>query len=146
MLRCASSLVVAAYADVRLTPRGGGLRAFPADFLRSRPNLKAFGTFLRDCHMLISLEWLRDYVDVDVSPEELAERLTMAGLEVDSLAGIGPAFSGVIVARISSVKPHPDADNLSVCEVTTGEATTPLGLCSSRPICLREKNWRTSSH
>ncbi|MBU2226550.1 MAG: phenylalanine--tRNA ligase subunit beta [Proteobacteria bacterium] len=83
--------------------------------------------------MLISLEWLRDYVDVDVSPEELAERLTMAGLEVDSLTGIGPAVSGVRVARISSVKPHPDADNLSVCEVTTGEATYPV-VCGAKNI------------
>jgi len=79
------------------------------------------------------LEWLRDYVDVDVPPEELAERLTMAGLEVDSLAGSGPAFRGVRVARINSVQPHPDADNLSVCEVTTGEATYPV-VCGAKNI------------
>src|SRR4030042_687980 len=135
MLRCASSLVVAAYADVRLTPRGGALRALPADFLRSRPNLKAFGTFLRDCHMLVSLKWLRDYVDVDVSPEELAELLTMAGLEVDSLEGTGPAFSEVKGAKNLFCKSHPDADNLSLCEVTTGEATYPV-ICGARNVSV----------
>ena len=62
--------------------------------------------------MQVSLKWLKDYVDVDVSPEELAERLTMAGLEVDSLHRNGPAFSGVRVARILSLKPHPNADQI----------------------------------
>ena len=42
--------------------------------------------------MQVSLKWLKDYVDVDLPPEELAERLTMAGLEVDSLRRIEPAF------------------------------------------------------
>ena len=62
--------------------------------------------------MLVSLKWLKDYVDVDVPAAELAERLTMAGLEVDSLNEKGPAFRGVRVARILSLKPHPDADHL----------------------------------
>jgi phenylalanyl-tRNA synthetase beta chain len=76
--------------------------------------------------MLVSLKWLRDYVDVDAPAAELAERLTMAGLEVDALSEKGPAFRGVKVARILSLKPHPDADHLSLCEVTTGEASYPV--------------------
>ena len=63
--------------------------------------------------MLVSLKWLRDYVDVDAPAAELAERLTMAGLEVDALSEKGPAFRGVRVARILSLKPHPDSDHLS---------------------------------
>jgi len=76
--------------------------------------------------MLVSLKWLRDYVDIDVPAAELAERLTMAGLEVDSLNEKEPAFHGVRVARILSLKPHPHADHLSLCEVTTGEFTYPI--------------------
>ena len=76
--------------------------------------------------MLVSLKWLRDYVDVDAPAAELAERLTMAGLEVDALSEKGPAFRGVRVARILSLKPHPDSDHLSLCEVTTGEASYPV--------------------
>ena len=83
--------------------------------------------------MQVSVKWLRDYVDVDVSPAELAERLTMAGLEVDSLHETGPAFSGVHVARIHSLKPHPNADKLVLCEVTTGDAVRPV-VCGAKNI------------
>jgi phenylalanyl-tRNA synthetase beta chain len=83
--------------------------------------------------MQVSVKWLRDYVDVDVSPAELAERLTMAGLEVDSLHETGPAFSGVRVARIHSLKPHPNADKLVLCQVTTGDRILPV-VCGARNI------------
>jgi phenylalanyl-tRNA synthetase beta chain len=83
--------------------------------------------------MRVSLKWLRDYVDVDLSPEALAERLTMAGLEVDGLEETEPAFSGVRVARILSRKPHPNADTLSLCEITTGETIYPV-VCGAQNI------------
>ncbi|MCE5264866.1 MAG: phenylalanine--tRNA ligase subunit beta [Deltaproteobacteria bacterium] len=83
--------------------------------------------------MQVGLKWLKDYVDVDLPPAELAERLTMAGLEVDSLRWIEPAFSGIRVARIVSLRPHPQADKLSLCEVTTGEATYPI-VCGATNI------------
>jgi phenylalanyl-tRNA synthetase beta chain len=51
--------------------------------------------------MQVSLKWLRDYVDVDVPPAELAERLTMAGLEVDSISEMAPAFCGVRANNLS---------------------------------------------
>ncbi|MDA8125730.1 MAG: phenylalanine--tRNA ligase subunit beta [Deltaproteobacteria bacterium] len=76
--------------------------------------------------MLVSLRWLRDYVDVDLSPAALAERLTMAGLEVDGIEEKAPGFTGVKVARIVSQRPHPNSDHLSLCEVTTGDATVPV--------------------
>jgi phenylalanyl-tRNA synthetase beta chain len=76
--------------------------------------------------MLVSLRWLRDYIDIEISPEDLAERLTMAGLEVDSIEETTPGFSGVIVSRILSVKPHPGSEKLSICEVATGEETLPI--------------------
>jgi phenylalanyl-tRNA synthetase beta chain len=70
--------------------------------------------------MLVSLKWLKDYVDINVTAEELAEKLTMAGLEVDEIKTIRPSFSGVVAAKIISVKPHPAADKLSLCDVTDG--------------------------
>ena len=54
--------------------------------------------------MQVSLKWLKDYVDMDVPPGNLAERLTMSGLEVDSLRRIEPAFHGVRVARMHLVR------------------------------------------
>jgi phenylalanyl-tRNA synthetase beta chain len=73
--------------------------------------------------MLVSLRWLKDYVDVELGPGELADRLTMAGLEVDSVRKVGPEFTNVVVAKILSIRPHPSADKLSLCEVTTGDKT-----------------------
>ncbi|MDD5475559.1 MAG: phenylalanine--tRNA ligase subunit beta, partial [Syntrophales bacterium] len=73
--------------------------------------------------MLVSLKWLRDYVDIKLSPEELAEVLTMAGLEVESVTPGGPDFTGVVVSRITSVMPHPDADKLVICDVDSGSGT-----------------------
>jgi phenylalanyl-tRNA synthetase beta chain len=76
--------------------------------------------------MLVSLEWLKDYVDIKISPAELVERLTMAGLEVEAVKEIAPSFTNVVVAKILSVKPHPQADRCSLCEISTGDATYPV--------------------
>jgi phenylalanyl-tRNA synthetase beta chain len=76
--------------------------------------------------MKVSLRWLNDYVDIDISPLELADRLTMAGLEVDAVEEYTPAFTGVVTARILSMKPHPGADKLHLLEVTTGEQVLPI--------------------
>ncbi len=76
--------------------------------------------------MLVSLKWLRDYVDIDISPGEVAEKLSMAGIEVESVDETGPDFTDVVVARILSIRPHPNADKLSLCEVSTGDRTYPV--------------------
>ncbi|MGZ3592526.1 MAG: YtpR family tRNA-binding protein, partial [Syntrophales bacterium] len=73
--------------------------------------------------MLVSLRWLRDYVDIRIPLGELVDRLTMAGLEVEEIKEIGPAFTNVVVARLLSVKTHPEADKYYVCEVDAGEGT-----------------------
>jgi phenylalanyl-tRNA synthetase beta chain len=76
--------------------------------------------------MKISLRWLKDYVDIDFAPSDLADRLTMAGLEVDAVEEYAPAFTGVITARILTMKPHPGADKLHLLEVTTGGQVLPI--------------------
>ncbi|MEE9491914.1 MAG: phenylalanine--tRNA ligase subunit beta [Gammaproteobacteria bacterium] len=70
--------------------------------------------------MKISESWLREWVNPELDTAALAETLTMAGLEVDSIEPAAAEFSGVIVAEILSAEPHPDADKLRVCEVNTG--------------------------
>ncbi|MFZ2448485.1 MAG: phenylalanine--tRNA ligase subunit beta [Syntrophobacteraceae bacterium] len=70
--------------------------------------------------MLISLNWLFDYVDCPLTPERLADGLTMAGLEVEGLWHRYPYLKDVIAVRIDSVEPHPDSDHLSVCSVSNG--------------------------
>jgi len=76
--------------------------------------------------MKVSLNWLRDYIDIDLTPEMLAHRLTMAGLEVESISRVSPGFTGVVVAKIRAVRPHPQGGKLSLCEVITGSGTVPI--------------------
>src|SRR5512145_198243 len=83
--------------------------------------------------MLVSLKWLKDYVDLELTAVQLADKLTMAGLEVDEIKTIAPAFSGVVVAKILSIRPHPNADKLSLCDVTDGAATYPI-VCGAKNI------------
>ena len=76
--------------------------------------------------MKISEQWLREWVNPALTSEELAHQITMAGLEVDAVEPVAGAFSGVIVARIISAEPHPDADKLQVCQVDTGSETVQI--------------------
>lgn len=64
--------------------------------------------------------WLKALVDVEISTQALADQLTMAGLEVEEVEPVAPAFSGVVTARIESIEPHPNADKLRVCQVNAG--------------------------
>ena len=86
--------------------------------------------------MKFSLNWLKEFVEVRLDPEALAERLTMGGLEVDAVGPVGGAVSGVVVARIVDTQPHPDADKLKVCQVDCGQAdpvTIVCGAPNARP-------------
>ncbi len=76
--------------------------------------------------MIVTYNWLKDFVDFDLSPQELCDRLTMAGLEVDSLEEIGGGLDSVIVAKLESVETHPDADRLTVCQVNNGKETVQV--------------------
>jgi len=70
--------------------------------------------------MKLPLSWLREFVTVEADTEELCRRLTMAGLEVESLDQIAPSFTDVFVARVLGVERHPNADRLNVCDVDAG--------------------------
>lgn len=70
--------------------------------------------------MKFSEKWLREWLSPAVDTEELAARLTMAGLEVDAIEPVAGVFSGVLVAEILATEPHPDAEKLQVCRVNNG--------------------------
>src|SRR5437667_473158 len=67
-----------------------------------------------------TLNWLRKYGDFDWSPEELAERLTMLGIEVEGVQKLAGEFEGVVVAQYLYFDKHPNADKLSLCRVNDG--------------------------
>ena len=64
--------------------------------------------------MRVPLSWLREYVDVDLTPEQLAERLTLLGMEVKGIERIGDDWQRVVVGELLEVAPHPNADRLSL--------------------------------
>jgi phenylalanyl-tRNA synthetase beta chain len=71
--------------------------------------------------MLASYNWIKEFVDVEVSPEELADKLTMAGLEIEGVKHLGRGLESVFTAKILKVARHPNADRLSLCEVQCGK-------------------------
>ncbi len=70
--------------------------------------------------MRFSESWLREWVNPDITTDELSHQLSMAGLEVDGVEMAAPSFSGVVVGEILSREQHPDADKLGVCQVNVG--------------------------
>jgi phenylalanyl-tRNA synthetase beta chain len=81
--------------------------------------------------MKVTLNWLKQYVDFNWSPEELTERLTMLGLEVEGVQKISGAFDGIVVAQILTRDPVPGSDKLSVCKVNDG-AGERIIICGAR--------------
>jgi len=78
--------------------------------------------------MRISLNWLRELVDLTLAPEELAETLTIAGFEVEDIEDRRTLADGVVVGKVLEVQPHPNADKLRVCQVDIGEAGGSLDI------------------
>ncbi len=70
--------------------------------------------------MKVTLNWLKQYVDFNWSPEELTERLTMLGLEVEGVQKTAGEFDGIVVAQVITRDKHPNADKLSLCRVNDG--------------------------
>lgn len=71
--------------------------------------------------MKVTFHWLKKYVDFPWSPQELSERLTMLGLEVEGVQSLGGEFEGVVVAQVLTRDKHPNADKLTVCRVNDGQ-------------------------
>lgn len=74
--------------------------------------------------MKFTLSWLKEYVDTgDLTPEALADHLTMLGLEVEAVTEVFPELKPLKTAKVLAVEPHPNADTLHLCEVAVGEET-----------------------
>ncbi|MDH4367984.1 MAG: phenylalanine--tRNA ligase subunit beta, partial [Dehalococcoidia bacterium] len=79
--------------------------------------------------MKVSLKWLRDYVDIKLTSRELAEKLTMAGLEVRGIETVGGTWDNVVIGEVVALNPHPNADRLKLATVDLGteQVTTVCG-------------------
>ncbi|MDB9823122.1 phenylalanine--tRNA ligase subunit beta [Deltaproteobacteria bacterium] len=76
--------------------------------------------------MKLSLNWLKDYVDIDMSSQKLAHLLTMTGLEVEGIEVSGQSLDSIVVSKILALKKHPQADRLFICEMDTGKDIVPV--------------------
>lgn len=82
--------------------------------------------------MKISYNWLKRYIDLNLSPEELANTLPMLGHEVDSVEHVGvPPLENVVVGEILKKDQHPDADRLTVCEVDVNDGEVKTIVCGA---------------
>ena len=86
--------------------------------------------------MKFSESWLREWVNPNIGTQELVDKLTMAGLEVDAVEAVAGTFSGVVVGEILSAEQHPQADKLRVCKVAGGEDGELQIVCGAPNINL----------
>ncbi|MFB4159775.1 phenylalanine--tRNA ligase subunit beta [Geomicrobium sp. JSM 1781026] len=88
--------------------------------------------------MLVSYQWLNDYIDLkDITPEEVAELLTRGGLEVDHVHRFHDGIDHVVIGKVIETAPHPDADKLTICQVDTGEETSQI-ICGAANVVAAE--------
>src|SRR5215831_14139463 len=88
--------------------------------------------------MKVTLNWLKQYVDFNWSPEELSERLTMLGIEVEGVQKLGGEFDGIVVAQVLTRDKHPNADKLSVCRVNDGSGERQI-VCGAQNFKAGDK-------
>lgn len=81
--------------------------------------------------MKVSLDWLKDFVQWEDSPEDLAAKLTAAGLNVENIESYEQTFPGVVVARVMHREKHPNADRLSLCRVDAGDGEEVQVVCGA---------------
>src|SRR3974390_53071 len=88
--------------------------------------------------MKVTLNWLKQYVDFDWSPEELTERLTMLGLEVEGVHKTGGEVDGIVVAQVITKDKHPNADKLTVCKINDGRTERQI-VCGAQNFQAGDK-------
>ncbi|HEY3487319.1 MAG TPA: phenylalanine--tRNA ligase subunit beta [Gammaproteobacteria bacterium] len=81
--------------------------------------------------MKFSEQWLREWCNPPINCDEIARKLNFLGLEVDSVQAVAPPFSGVVVAEIKTLQPHPDAERLRICQVNIGTPTLLQIVCGA---------------
>ncbi|HOQ33716.1 MAG TPA: phenylalanine--tRNA ligase subunit beta, partial [Candidatus Hydrogenedens sp.] len=89
--------------------------------------------------MKISLNWLKEYCNFSVSVSELAERMTMLGLEIESIEEPGKEIENVFVGKILDIQPHPQADKLVVCKIDIGKGEPLQIICGAKNMKVGDK-------
>ena len=83
--------------------------------------------------MRVNLDWLREWIDFELDPQELANQLTIGGLEVGSIEEIIWSAKGILVAKVIDIHSHPNADRLTICEIDTGDGCRSV-ICGAKNV------------
>ena len=89
--------------------------------------------------MRCNFEWLKQWVPIKVSAQALADSLTMAGLEINALEPVSAPLSGVVVASVVSLQPHPNANKLKLCQVESGDGKPRQVVCGAANVSVGKK-------
>ncbi|MCF7797524.1 MAG: phenylalanine--tRNA ligase subunit beta [Lentisphaeria bacterium] len=89
--------------------------------------------------MIISYQWLRDYVEFTLSPEELCEKLTSLGLEAYVSSQYEPFLNEIIIGELVACQPHPDSDHLSICQVQVNQADIHQIICGAPNVAQGQR-------
>ncbi|MEA2497943.1 MAG: phenylalanyl-tRNA synthetase beta chain [Actinomycetota bacterium] len=89
--------------------------------------------------MRVPLGWLKEYVDVDVTPAELREKLDMSGTKVEAVHEPAGPIEGIVVAEVLEVTPHPNADTLSLVQVTVGSGEVERVVCGAKNFAVGDR-------
>ncbi|MBP5403894.1 MAG: phenylalanine--tRNA ligase subunit beta [Elusimicrobiaceae bacterium] len=89
--------------------------------------------------MKILYSWLKDFIELDLSPEELAKKLTVLGIEVASIETTGADFEGVYVAQITKIENHPNSDHLHLVTLDKGNGVTQRVVCGAPNVAVGQK-------
>ena len=92
--------------------------------------------------MNISYKWLKEYVDFDLTPEEVCAALTSTGLEVDALEEVQTikgGLKGLYIGQVLTCEPHPDSDHMHVCSVDLGREEPSQIVCGAPNVAAGQK-------
>src|SRR4051812_49026489 len=89
--------------------------------------------------MRVPLSWLREFVDIDLTPEQLAERLTLLGMEVQGIERIGDDWQNVVVGELLEVARHPNSNRLSLTRVDVGDGIERSIVCGATNIAVGQR-------
>ena len=81
--------------------------------------------------MNVTMNWLKEYIDFDLSPDELADGLMMLGIEIESIKPLGEGLDRVVVGQIKNIRPHPNANTLVLCDVDAGTGSDLQIVCGA---------------
>jgi phenylalanyl-tRNA synthetase beta chain len=88
--------------------------------------------------MKVSYQWLQEYLDIDVKPADLAEKIARTSVDINDVYSPSDGLKKLVVGYVESTTPHPDSDHLTLCQVNTGEDTVQI-VCGAPNVVAGKK-------